>query len=206
MAGIPGHAAAVAKAEQRDRELAGAASAPLPGPLRDAFAGEPNKLHGYTLLPVTAGLIAILTRIESPLLDIIRVLRQHAFKIAEATTDEEKIGAQKEIAAIIEREVKPDPEQNVETVYCFIHTPPELRKLLDRGRAVFREQVMTELGDKVHPGALFDLEKACGEHFTKSFSTIVNYEAPPSGDGSVFTPPPAAPETASAGGSTSSVK
>jgi hypothetical protein len=180
--------------EKKLAELRAAAAAPLPGPLREAFAGDPPKVGAFALMPVTAGLVVILVRINSPLLDIVRIYRANAGLGTDA------------IADIIGKELKPEPEQWIETVFCFVTEIRKLRALLAQGREAFREQALQEIGDKLHPTELAELEKACGAHFASSFATIVEHEASKGSGGEFFTQPPAEPMTASAGGSTSSAK
>lgn len=165
---------------------------PLPGPLREAFAGEPRRVLGYELLPVTAGTEILLTRVESPLLPTFGIMLAHRDK------------GQKEIQKLLEKKVKPAPESLVETVYCFVRPGRELRALLDKGRVAFREAAMAELGDKLNPLQLMKLYQACAEHYAAAFVTAVQYEAAPQEGGTVFTAPPAELTTGSAGGPTSS--
>jgi hypothetical protein len=182
------------KHQVREASYAAAAAAPLPGPLREAFAGEPRTVGGFTLQPVTAGLVAVLARIQSPVFDVIRVVRAHA--------DEHLTPAQ--LAALLETEIQSEPEAMIETVFAFVTPAKERRALLDRGRAVWREAAMDRIGDALHPAQLADLERAVGEHFAASFATVVQYEARREGREPGFPLPPATSATASAGGSMSS--
>jgi hypothetical protein len=176
---------------KREAEIAAAHAAALPGALRDAFAADPPQLHGHTLVPVTAGLVAVLERIKSPLLQVARL----------AAANPEKTIA--EIQALMAGD-DIEPEADAETVYCFLHPAKELRQLLNRGREVFREMAMEEVGE-LHPAVVADLARACGGHFAASFSTIVRFRsAQKSEDGSVKSPPPVERRTASAGGSATS--
>jgi hypothetical protein len=183
----------LARHAARVQSYAGAATAPLPGPLRDAFAGEPRTLHGFTLQPVTAGLVAFLARIHSPVFDVIRVLRQHA---------EEKL-TPAQLAAVLETEIQSEPEAMIETVFAFVTPAKERRALLDRGRAAWREAALEVIGDRLHPTQLADLERAVGEHFAASFATVVEYGTSREGQSPGFPSPPPV-KTASAGGSKSS--
>lgn len=192
-----GHAADVAKAEQRAKEISRAAAAPLPGPLREAFAGEPVKLHGLTLQPVNAWLIAILTRIKSPLLDIVEIYRRHGAAFASASPEQRP-----EIEARIASEIgalKSPPESIIETVFAFVTEVEKLQEILDAGK--FTRTALREIGKRFHPAQLGQIEQAIGQHFAASFATALELENKPTNDGSVFTPPPADPRTDSAGGS-----
>lgn len=183
-------AAEVAKHQVREADIARAQSVVLPGPLREAFAGDPVHLHGFTLQPVTARLAAALERIDSPLLAIIRLAAEFSKESAI------------ELATRAEAKIKLDPAATIETVFLFINPVRESWKLLDAGREIFRSRALEIVGEALHPLQLADLERACAEHYAKSFATIVNYSAAKNpGDGSFPSPPAMA--TASAGGSTS---
>lgn len=190
----PDLSAELAAHQARQSALREAHAAALPGPLREAFAAAPQRLHGLTLQPVTCGLVALLTRMDSPLLGIIRVMRAHA---GEDLSPEA-------IQALIDREVPSAPEAMIETVFAFVTPARECRSLLDQGRLAFREAAMARVGDVLHPVQLADLERAIGQHFAASFATQVDYEPERTGAVGFQSPPAASPVTASAGGSNSS--
>lgn len=213
----PGYAREKAAIDRKIADSQRAAAVPLPGPLREAFTDGTRTVGDYVLLPVTLGMTAVLDQLDSPLLQILRILREEFAKPSEhqdnpASTD----GAaahQKQMAAAnarILKEVKGGPLSNVETVYCFLTPPAKLRRLLgsndEAGRLRFREAAMAELGDRLHPSELADLQQACARHYTDSFATIVQYnaKAPESGEDVFFSAPAAGTTTASAGGSSSS--
>jgi hypothetical protein len=175
-----------------DRETAirRAAAAALPGPLREAFAGDPPRVHGFTLQPVTAGLIAVLERIKSPFLAIIREVAAHQ---KDGTAPDAAIAA-----------IQADPESGYETVFCFTTPIAELRALLNKGRELFRETAGKKVGDKLHPVHLAELQRACGLHFGASFATVVEYKPDTPEGGGGFPSPAARTTTGSAGGSASS--
>lgn len=178
-----------AKHLARDAAIADARTTVLPGPLRDAFAGEPRRLHGFTLQPVTARMAAALQRIDSTLLRLMRIAQKNPGKSAQ------------EIAAIAEDEIKPLPESGIETVFLFVTPGREVWELLNGGREKFRAKAMEVIGDTLHPVQLAELERACAEHFAQSFITMIEYAGPKTpGDGTVFTQPPTS-QTGSAGGS-----
>lgn len=180
----------------------------LPGPLRAAFAGEPRRLHGFTFQPVNAWLISILTRIESPLLEVVRIYRGHTSELISAgeipdATERAKALEQVNAAVVaeIEKEVKASPDAAMETVFAFVTPVEDLQALLDESRAKFTGAARARIGT-LHPGTVSELERACGEQFTASFTTALNIsaKAPEGEGGTVFTPPPATLKTASAGG------
>lgn len=212
----PGYARELAALQAKAEAAQRSQSTPLPGALRDAFAGEPLRQHGFTFQPVCAWLVAILTRIESPLLEILRIYRDHATELQKAIKDEGKGGAphhrlqtlEKEIAAQILKEIKPGPDAAIETVFAFVTPVERCQELLDEDHKAFTAAARHTLG-RLHPAKLADLERACGRHFSASFATALSVSAVPpesGGDGSVFCPPPPAPRTASAGGSKSSAR
>ena len=203
----PGYAREKAALEERVAKANLARSNPLPGPLREAFAGEPRTLHGFTLQPVAMGLQAILVRIKSPLLDVVRIMQEELTREDGADESTPELAARVRAGRFTKARSRLDrlkvaEEELVETVFCFVHPPDHLRGLLDQGRPAFREAAMREIGDRLHPAAVRDLEQAVSAHYAASFVTAVEYTAPTGkDDGTVFTPPPPAPKTASAGGS-----
>jgi len=183
------------RAKKTFAATAGASHAVLPGPLREAFADGSRTVGGHTLLPVTLGLTAILGQINSPLLDVLRIMRECmtedvgvAGDSAEARAKAHKLrmaNADQRIA-----EIKGDEAAAVETVFCFLTPPAELRRLLAAGRDKFRETALAALADKLHPVVLAELQRAIGVHYMASFATVVQYGAAQK-EGEVFTAPPA---------------
>jgi hypothetical protein len=99
-------------------------------------------------------------------------------------------------------EIKADPEQLAETVYCFLHPAAELRELLDAGRAGFTTAAMREVADHLHPVQFNQIQQQVAAHYANSFVTAISYDRPaPAGE--VFTPPPPK-RMVSVGGSNSS--
>lgn len=205
----PGYAREKAAIDAKVAAAARMRGEPLPGALREAFAGEPRRLHGFTFQPVNAWLIAILRRIGSPIVDIVKIYRAHGEALAEAhkiTDKKEREAEVKRIHDLIldeQRKLEPAPEAAMETVFAFVIEVEKCQELLDRNRNYFTTSARKLLG-VLHPNVLADLEKACGEHFAASFSTGLNISAvqKDDGGGTVFTQPPAMTE--SAGGSKSS--
>jgi len=153
----PGFAAEKAALEARITASTRAGAAVLPGPLREAFAGEPPQAHGFTLQPVTMGLHPLLVKIGSPLLDIVRILREEFSRDdgADVSTPELAAAAQrarlKNANLRIAAEIKAEEEALVETVFCFVTDVRELRQIMAKGREVFREVAMRKIGDRLHP-------------------------------------------------------
>jgi hypothetical protein len=186
----------------------------LPGALRGAFGGEATAVAlpdgKYALQPVTLGMAANLERIKSPLLDVVRIMRevfQGEGEPSSAASDrgedtsspsnDDRLKRIKEKVA----ELKFEEEQIAETVFVFTRPQKRVRKLLDTGREKFREVVMDELGDKLHPAQMAALQRACSQHYVASFATIIGYGTPPPGDGAVVFPPPSPGDaTGSVGG------
>ena len=207
----PGYQAELAALEARAAAARRAAAAPLPGPLREAFAGEPVTVHGFTLQPVTMGLHPILVRIGSPLLEVIRIMREELTRADGADESTPALLAAAREARLakalrrIETEIKAEEETLVETVFAFLRPVAEIRALLNQGRAVFRETALRQVADKLHPAQFAELQRAVSTHYSASFATALSYQAPKeeSDKGTVFTMPPLT-ATASGGGSTSS--
>lgn len=207
----PGFAVEKSALEAKVAAANRAGSAPLPGPLREAFAGEPPSAHGFALQPVSMGLHPLLVKIGSPLLDVVRIMREEFSRDdgADVSTPELAAAAQavrlKKSQARIAAEIKADEETLVETVFCFVTDVRELRQIMAKGRETFREVAMRTIGDKMHPAHFAELQQLVSAHYAASFATALGHEAQKGkDDGTVFTAPPARLTTASAGGSTSS--
>lgn len=173
----------VAQHERRQAGLEAARGKALPGPLRAAFAGEPLVVRGRTFVPVTAGLLAILERIGSPLPAMVRLKARFPDKKVE------------DLAHIIERELKPEPEALIETVWVMTNPLAATRTALAKGRTAFREMVMTTFGDILPAAHLGELQVAAAQWFIASFATAVEYEAEKEPDAG-FPSPPAQNRTA----------
>ena len=203
----PGHAEEMRKRAELQERLDRAHAAVLPGALREAFGGEPARVladghQGHELQPVTLGLTANLERIKSPLLDVVRIMRE-VFSRSEAESS--SLDKMTEVRERIGNEIQFHEEQVAETCFVFVCPQKRVRKLLDAGRDKFREAAMEELGDKLHPAQMAALQRACAQHYVASFATIIGYGSPPpEGDSVVFRQPSPGAVTGSAGGSTSS--
>lgn len=171
---------------QRVESSEAASAKPFPGPMRTAFASGPRQLFDYTLQPVTMALISVLEQIESkfiPMVDVIRELHDQP---------------PAEIAAEVQRRLKPTSADNVAAAFCFVTPIDDLEETLEKkGKDYLIKMAMRTLGRKLHPAQLGELNSAVLMHYIESFSTALKYEAKSSGN---FTPPPPEPKTASAGG------
>lgn len=126
---------------------------------RESVVTEPPRLHGRTLVPVSASMIVILERINSPLLLLARLIGQHPDKTVN------------ELNILLKEQGQIEPEADIETIFCFLHPAAELRALLKRGRDIFKEAALNEIGE-LHPVIVTDLAKACGRHLAQSYISI----------------------------------
>jgi len=147
--------------------------------------------------------VAILDQIKSPLLDVIRIMRDELSGGTATGHDEDTVEGRasahaermKRANERMVKEIKADDTASVETVFCFLHHPAELRKILATGRDHFREHAMATLGDVVHPVTLAKLQQAVAGHYAASYATVIQHGDKPK-EGEVFIPPPAGPKTA----------
>lgn len=206
----PGYAREKAALDAKVLAAESAAAGPLPGPLREAFAGDPPSVHGFSLQPVKMGLHVMLVKIGSPLLDVVKILREELTRedgVDVSTPALSAAARQARLARANDRiaAMEADAEGLIETVFCFVRPLAALRKLWAAGRPAFREAAHAAIGDALTAGQFADLQRAVSAHYAASFATVVKYEAPKGeGDGTVFSGPPAEMTTASAGGSRSS--
>lgn len=161
----------------------GAAADPLPGPLVDAFLPESVVVAGLTLRPLHLTDVAILKRLEHPILK----------EIAEALKPAEE-----------RRPIPYQIEDALELLFAWSRPLPEVRAILAEGRQAFRERAMVETGDKLPLAAVSDyavIMEALAAHFCKQYATALSYRPKSAGDGPGFPSPPASGHpTASAGG------
>lgn len=206
----PGYAAEKAALDAKVAAAQRGQSAALPGSLRGAFAGEPRRVtvegQIFTFQPVSAWLLAILTRLESPLLDAIRIVREEALAVKSSGDPEQLKKLESRIQRRVEKELKPAPDAAMCTVFAFLMPPEACQDLLDGPPKEYARAARGLLG-RLHPTSLAELERACGEHFATSFTTSLSISPAPTDDGgggAVFSQPPPAPKTASVGGCKSS--
>jgi len=192
----PGFEKDMADHDARAQSIKNANATALPGPMRDAFGAlktdvvkEAENL-GIKLIPITAGHIAILSEIKSPLIKIVRLY-------AETQNENERQEKIKEFDEI------PDSAA-AELLYTFTQPPPALRALLRKGRDIFTENACAEILDKTNPAILQRLLPIATVHYISAYATVVELEPVPTGDGASFPSPAEAKATASAGGLTTS--
>lgn len=177
----PGHRRDLKKQQRRRSKIAEANAEPFPGPLADAFAGAPIKLDGFSVREFVPRDVAILKRLNSPF------YRQ----ILEALKPREK-RKPTDVADADEWEV----------IYLFTRPCAEAEAKLNEGRAAYTQAARAAFADnpRINIALYNDLYLVCAGRIVAAFRTAVAYQSRDSGDGTVFTPPPAAPMTASAGG------
>lgn len=180
----PGYEARAQKIVEGSRQ---AGSVPLPGPLLEAFLPSPLTAAGFNLVDLTAGHIALLQRIGSP------IFRE----LAELSKPE------------AEREVVPYDDTDMwELLFVMTRPAREARLGLKSNGSpgAFTEYALASTADQLPADVLADkpaILAALAANFARAFATRLAHQASSSGnDGTSFTPPPAAPMTASAGGLT----
>jgi hypothetical protein len=220
----PGQAEDLRKRAEMEAQIDRAHAAVLPGALREAFGGEPGKLklglQQFELQSVTLALTANLERIKSPLLEVVRIMRevfsQSRVRSPRSSTEDSGLETgdcklkggdsslderMAEVKERIGKEIQFQEEQIAETCLVFVSPQKRIRQLLDAGRDTFREAAMEELGDRLHPAQMAALQRACAQHYVASFATIIGYGSPPPEEGAVvFRQPSPGAVTGSAGG------
>ena len=154
---------------RRDAAMREAASQPLPGPLRDAFAAMPRELLGHPLADITAGHIAALVTIQSPGLEALRL-----GQLLASCEDE----AERARLLAKAQDVKVEIIDVVEVLYIFTRAAAATRRMLAQrgGRASLRaaaEAILDTLP------ALLDWEvvkQALGAHYARCFVTHLYFE------------------------------
>lgn len=179
----------------RQARLTRAAGVPLPGPLLAAFASDPPQLHGFTFQPFRVGTVALLERIGSPFVPIMKLLAANGTPVEGESLE----ARSRRLATLIDEQVKPTNEQMIEALFLFTTPPAQVRALLDRGRLHFTNAAQAKVGDVVTPQQFDELQAMAVANFIRAYSTMVEYEPEKSGS-PVFPSPPAEPKTASAGG------
>lgn len=181
----PGHAAESARKAERDRHVAQANAEPFPGPLADAFANGPIRLGEFTVREFVPMDAALLRRLDSPfyrqLLEILKPKEQR-----QATPCE-------------------DLDEWV-VIYLFTRPCAEAEAVLNQGVAEFQRQARAAFAHnpRLNLALYQDLFEACAHRIITAFDTALRWrtrdpEALP-GQAEVFTMPPPAKMTASAGG------
>jgi hypothetical protein len=172
---------------ERDAIRRNIAADPLPGPAARAFAGEPLVVHGFTIRPCRGGDVILLRRLNSPLIRRTKEIVEHFRKVAAQELP-------------LDAEMTPtsyEDEEAVEMVYQFVRPIEEVRAVLDRGRAEFRETALRLVADQVNYTQLPDLIAAVEASYQASFETFQKY-TPKGKEGEQvrnFSTPPAPPAT-----------
>jgi len=149
----------------------------------------------------------LLTGLDSPLLDAVRIMREELVRDngSDDSTPKARQAADKarmkRIDARIKKEITNIPAM-MDTVYAFTQPAGDLERLLARGREEFHETAAAAL-DHLTPEQFHELTEAAAAWFMASFATKVQFEPKQQEAGTVFTPPPAELKTGSAGGSNS---
>lgn len=177
---------------QVDKRLEDAATAPLPGPLRQAFAAPPQTILGQRLIPVCAGHIAVLTQVENPFLRAMRLATLHAR--ARTRADKKRI---EKIASAIKTTVA----STAEALFIFTRTYHELADLLEQGSGPWQQAVRGFMAQLPPLTEWEGIERALGSWFMLSYITAINFRAKDRPGGAINFPNPAR-KTALAGGST----
>lgn len=147
-----------------------AASAPLPGPLRDAFASDPQTFFGIKLQPVTGTHIAALVKLKNKFIDGIRL----GMAATQVTDPNEKARLLKQA-----EDLDVQPEDMLEAFHVFTLTPDGVRKYLaipDSIRSV-PENITDTLPPFMPDQLSATLSQALGAHYLDSFKTALNFEA-----------------------------
>lgn len=163
----PGQLADRARREGAMRE---AASHPLPGPLRDAFADLPRELLDQPLVDITAGHIAALVAINSPFLEAMRLGQLLA--ICDNEEERQRLMAKAE-------SIKVEIADVVETLYIFSRSARETRNTLALrgGRAQIRASAEALL-DTLPPITDWEtINQSLGLHYAKCFLSHLAFES-----------------------------
>ncbi len=190
---------------RRQAAITEANDTPLPGPLEEAFLPQPTLSVTLSNTLSTAGLTLrrmvpsdepILLALKSPL--ILR-LKKGAPEVSDKVSDKVPLDLSEEAEAARWHDLW-------ELLYLWTRPVAESRAVLAYGRQYFREQALAATADILPDTVLTEapaIMQALALNYIRAFATVINYQAPAK-EGEVFTVPPTAPATASAGGSPSS--
>ncbi len=202
----PGQAEELRKRGERLADIERAHGAVLPGALKAAFSDLPATAAGHELQPVNLALCAALEQVDSPILEVVRILRETMENPDGGEITEE---ARREKSRLFKEKtgaLKFDSAQAAEAIFIFTRPPGRVQAALKAGREKFRELALAEIGEKLHPAQGAVLTRACVSHYVTSFATIIGYGVPPPEGETVFPRPSASAAMDSAGGSTSSAR
>jgi hypothetical protein len=170
------------------------ATDPLPGPAARAWAGEPVRVHGFTIRPCLGGDVILLKRLDSPLIRRTKELVEHFRKVADGELPED--------AALPNSEYS--DEEAVEMIFQFLVPIDDARRMVNQGRGYYREAALRYVADELPYPVIPELMDAVEQNYRASFDTFVRFAArTKEGEESRnFSMPPAKAVMASAGGST----
>ena len=174
-----------AQIERHSRRVSATAEAsadPLPGPLADAFPTVDIIVHGIHVRPVVAADFPILRKLQSPRYrQMLEAAKPPELRTPTEFTDED----------------------GWEMIYQFTNPALAVELALAQGRAHFRRIAHEQIGMRMNPFIAAQVAEAVGEQMKRSYETALRYKA--AGEAKeVFTAPPPASTTASAGGSITS--
>lgn len=183
-----GHAADLARKSKRDTLVSQAAAEAFPGPLAEAFASGPLRVGEYTIREFVPMDAAILRRLKSPFYQqILEVLKP-------------------------KEQRQPTEYQDADewvVMFLFTRSCREAEQVLNAGVEVFQRAAREAFAHnpRINLAEYDDLFKACAGRIMSAFNTALLYRtAAADSGGTVFTTPPPAPMTGSAGGSTTSLE
>lgn len=194
----------------RETDLSGAAHAPFPGPLREAFASGPRTVTvtntagaktTFTLQPVTMALLSALERLESKFIQMVTIIGDGYAKPVAEGEDPKKRGAA--IMREIDEKLAPKARELVATAWCFINSIDTVENELELGPEHVRALALKDLGRKLNQIEFGKLNAAIMLHYVESFSTSQDYRAKKLTDEASFPSAPAERATDSAGASIS---
>ena len=127
-----------------------AAADPLPGPMAQVFLENSITIGSHTIRRIVLSDWAILRGLKSPIIA-------------------QMLELQKPLET--REEVPYSDEDGWEMIWQFSHTPSENRALLAKGRDAYREQAITEIGDKIEVGQGALIVEAVQRQIMASFAT-----------------------------------
>lgn len=137
-----------------------AAAEPLPGPLKDAFCGEPVTVGGLTIRKAVHADWVILERLNSPIY-------------------QEFLEAQKPEGS--RDPVKWSQAEQFELVYLFTRPVLEAKEILDAGRKAFSDEAFKACSD-LSTAEFLALVGGASRALVKNFQTAVSHEPEQKGE------------------------
>jgi hypothetical protein len=173
----------LAKEHFRRESVAEANADPLPGPLALAFPARPIRVGAFSIRPISNLDFTILRALNSPL------IRQ----MAEGAKPED----QRQKTSFTDQE-------GYEMCLQFLLTDEAAEAEIVKGVEHFRALAREKIGRQLNPVLTGQIIAAVAKQFEVMFQTALQFNQANAGEPvneQVFTQPPAAPRTASAGGS-----